>query len=91
MGEKDERTLEGRASCERVIQDKFGPRYVLRAGEVAEILAVSQWSVNELVKSGRLRSVKIGLGVGRNHIRIPVGAVIDLMCGEPSKPDDSRK
>jgi excisionase family DNA binding protein len=54
------------------LQDKYPP--ILCVRQVAEILIVSSNTAYELIRSGRIHSVR----VGRNY-RIPLDAVIDYL------------
>jgi excisionase family DNA binding protein len=51
-------------------------RLLLRPEEVADALAVGRTAVFELIRTGELRSVKIG-----KSRRIPADAVVDYIAG----------
>jgi excisionase family DNA binding protein len=51
-------------------------RLLLRPEEVAEALAVGRTAVFELIRTGELRSVKIG-----KSRRIPADAVVEYIAG----------
>lgn len=60
------------------------PQPVYRVSEVAEHLELDRNTVYELVKSGELRSVRVG-----RHIRITASALDDFLGGSagPTSPD----
>ena len=51
-------------------------RLLLRPEEVAEVLAIGRTGVFELIRTGELRSVKIG-----KSRRIPADAVVEYVAG----------
>jgi excisionase family DNA binding protein len=59
-----------------IIETKDTGRLLLRPEEVAKALAIGRTGVFELIRTGELRSVKIG-----KSRRIPAEAVVEYVAG----------
>jgi excisionase family DNA binding protein len=59
-----------------IIETKDTGRLLLRPEEVAQALAIGRTAVFELIRTGELRSVKIG-----KSRRIPADAVVEYVAG----------
>ena len=57
------------------------PRSLLTVGEAAEQLHLSQSTVKNLIRDGRLRSIKVG-----GARRVPVDAISELAAGSGDTP-----